>query len=244
MKKPVVFYARTSSKTNVRRKGNELADSFERQKQSVDSYIDSHDMEVVHYQYDAGVTGDSALQDREGMAKLIVYCQQNQIDTIICESASRFARNKDHAIRGLYLLESIGIKSIIFSDRQIDFIELWRKEGFQAVIPFIEIEAADNAKKDLVKNLRVARERVRSITGKCEGRKATSEINMPLVKEAKRLRRVHPVTKKRKSYRRISAELADMGFLNSKEQPLHPMVLKRICEQSASRVPVNGRAIL
>lgn len=233
MKKPVVFYARTSSKTNAKSDNNQLKDSFNRQQASVDRYIDTNNMEIVHTEYDI-MTGDSALEDRAGMVRLIAYCKENSIDTIICESASRFARNKDHGIRGMYLLESIGVKSIIFADRQIDFIETWRKEGFQSVLIFLELEAADNAKKDLVKNLRAARERVKAATGKCEGRKATSEINLPLVREAKRLRRVHPVTHKRKSYRTISLELASMGHFDCHGKPMHPQVVKRICQQSVN----------
>jgi DNA invertase Pin-like site-specific DNA recombinase len=48
---------------------------------------------------------------------------------------------------------------------------------------------AEYEKTRLVAKLRVARERKRSATGKCEGRKSHTEINPALVLEAERLRR-------------------------------------------------------
>ena len=72
---------------------------------------------------------------------------------------------------------------------------------------------AEYEKARLVHKLRHARERQRKERGKCEGRKAHSELRPEVVAEAKRLRRASPKTGERLSYRQISARLAEAGFL-------------------------------
>jgi hypothetical protein len=62
-----------------------------------------------------------------------------------------------------------------------------------------------------VAKLRGARDRKRRATGKCEGRKSLAEMYPGVVREAKRLARANPKTGKRRSLRKIAAELAKIG---------------------------------
>jgi hypothetical protein len=80
---------------------------------------------------------------------------------------------------------------------------------------------AEYEKARLVAKLRVARERKRTDSGKCEGRKRWSEINPELVREAKRLRRRSPKGHQR-SLRDVAAELAKLGFLNERGKQFSP----------------------
>jgi hypothetical protein len=64
-----------------------------------------------------------------------------------------------------------------------------------------------------------ARERKRRETGKCEGRKSHAEIRPEVVREAKRLHRASPLNGERRSFRRISEELAAMGHLTGRGTP-------------------------
>ena len=73
---------------------------------------------------------------------------------------------------------------------------------------------AEYEKARLVHKLRHARERQRKESGKCEGRKAHSELHPDVVAEAKRLRGASPKTGERLSFRKISARLAEAGFLS------------------------------
>ena len=61
-----------------------------------------------------------------------------------------------------------------------------------------------------VAKLKVARQRKREATGKCEGRKSHAEINPEMVQIAKGLRR----RKRGNSLRAIATDLADRGYLN------------------------------
>ncbi len=81
---------------------------------------------------------------------------------------------------------------------------------------------AEYEKARLVHKLRHARERQRKERGKCEGRKAHSELRPEVVAEAKRLRRASPKPGERLSYRQISVSLAEAGFLNERGRPFNP----------------------
>jgi hypothetical protein len=81
---------------------------------------------------------------------------------------------------------------------------------------------AEYEKARLVHKLRHARDRKRIERGKCEGRKAHSELRPDVVAEAKRLRRASPKTGERLSYRQISARLEKSGFLNERGKPFNP----------------------
>ena len=225
--KTAVAYYRTSSMTNV---GNDK-DSLKRQQLSVESYARQHGYEIKTATYDAGLTGDSAVAQRQGIIELLEYCQQHpDCKTIMVENAGRFARNKDHAIRGLYALQDAGIESLIFCDKNMDFIKEWSINELNAIMPFLELVFAANEKRELVKKLKGARERKKAETGsKVEGRKSYAETSPALVKEAKRLRRVNPLTKKRRSYQVIANELFEMGFTSTKGTALTAMQVQRIC---------------
>jgi hypothetical protein len=62
-----------------------------------------------------------------------------------------------------------------------------------------------------VAKLRGARDRKRKAYGKCEGRRSLAELHPAVVREAKRLGRASPLNGKRRSLRKISAELAKIG---------------------------------
>jgi len=206
--KTAVAYYRTSSMTNV----GQDKDSLKRQQLVVETYAKTHGYEIRCAKYDAGLTGDSVVTKREGMATLLSFCAENDVKTILVENAGRFARDKDHAIRGLYALQDAGIESLIFVDKDMDFIRQWSVNELNAIMPFLELVFAANEKRALVEKLRGARERKREAKGKCEGRKSYSETNPELVRQAKRLRRVNPLTKKRRSFQKIADELHNNGF--------------------------------
>jgi DNA invertase Pin-like site-specific DNA recombinase len=77
-----------------------------------------------------------------------------------------------------------------------------------------------------VAKLRGARERKRASGVKVEGRKRHAEMNPALVGEAKRLRRRSPKTGWQRSLREISAELAQMVYLNSRGRPFSASSIK------------------
>ncbi len=231
MEKKAVAYFRTSSMTNV----GEDKDSLKRQQHMVEEYARAHGYKIEFARYDAGVSGDSIVTTRDSMVELLAYCANNDVKTILVENAGRFARNKDHAIRGLYALQDAGIESLIFADKNMDFIKEWSVNELNAIMPFLEIVFAANEKRALVQKLKAARDRKKAETGKkVDGRKNYQEVDPKLVKEAKRLRRQNPISKKRRSYRNIADELYMMGFRSMKGGKLTGMQVKLICDRRNS----------
>ena len=203
-----VAYYRTSSATNV---GNDK-DSLKRQREAVLSYAKANKIEVVKEFYDASVSGADALEDREGFSDLLAYVAGNGARTILVENASRFARDLTIQLTGHSMLKKLNYE-LICVDAPNHFIEETpTAEMVRAVLGAI----SQFEKAQIVSKLKVARERKKAETGKCEGRKSYSEINPTLVREAKRLRRKNPKSGKRKSLERVAKELAEGGYMTAK----------------------------
>ena len=92
---------------------------------------------------------------------------------------------------------------------------------------------AEYEKTRLVSKLRVARDRRRAATGKCEGRKSHAELRPEVVAEAKRLRRKLPKGGQL-SLRGVAAELAKRGYLNQNGRPFEAA---RLAWRAASSRP-------
>jgi len=164
--KPVVMYLRTSSSSNLD------GDTEERQKQAILSYAEDNAMQIVTGAYDQAVKGSDMVVDRKGFGDLINYCIENDVDTILCENASRFARDIVVQEMGYRELQKLGI-SLIPVDAPDYF-----SSGSPSLDMIRQILGAVSQfeKSNLVSKLRGARERIRSKGRKCEGRKSLVEI--------------------------------------------------------------------
>ena len=165
--------------------------------------------EIVAEFYDAAVSGADPIQDRPGFAALLDRIEGNGIRTVVVEDASRFAPELMAQELGITLINR-GVRLLTASGDDLTASEdPSRKMMRQIADAFAEYEKAR-----LVHKLRHARERQRKERGKCEGRKAHSELHPDVVAEAKRLRGASPKTGERLSFRKISARLAEAGFLS------------------------------
>ena len=101
------------------------------------------------------------------------------------------------------------------------------------------------SKTRLVTKLRGARERMREVKGKCEGRKSYAERAPELVLAAKRLHRRSPKGHRR-SLREIANELAALGYKNRNGAPYSASCVKSMVEgptpalRIAPLVPPHG----
>lgn len=214
---PAVAYFRTSSAANV---GPEK-DSLKRQREAVLSYAGSRKIDVAKEFYDPAVSGADPIQDRPGFAQLLQYVTGNGTRTVLVESASRFARDLAVQIAGHDLLKEQGIELI-----PVDAPDFFTDETPTAVMVRQILGAVSEFEKaSLVQKLRQARDRKRADTGRCEGKKPVPEM---VVREAKRLRRKNPRTKKRRSLRAVATELAAMGHLAPSGNPYGPESIRRM----------------
>jgi hypothetical protein len=76
-----------------------------------------------------------------------------------------------------------------------------------------------------------AQGRTGSQAGSCEGRRSHREMNPELVVLVKRLRRRHPKTGERRSFRAIAAELAARGHFNIHGRPFAAESIKAMVQR-------------
>lgn len=181
MCKNVVSYLRTSSTTNIK------GDSRTRQSLSVKNYSKSKGWNVKGEFYDV-VSGTTNILEREEFVKMLGYCENNSIDTILFDGTDRLSR--DLLVSELsyeYLTKKLGY-TLISVKNDKTFTET---SPTGILIRQLTSTISSFEKNNLVEKLRVSRERKskknkelgiisRSGNGKCGGRRKLTEINKDL----------------------------------------------------------------
>jgi DNA invertase Pin-like site-specific DNA recombinase len=202
MSVPVGMYLRTSSATNID------GDSQDRQTQAIEEYAKANGMEIAVKVSDLAVKGSDSIHDRKGFAKLIQHCIDNSISTILCENASRFARD--------VIVQELGYRELKALNLQL--IPVDAPDYFTGDSPSLNMirqilgAVSEFEKSNLVHKLRGARERVKAKTGKCEGRKSLKEIYGEL-RYNKLLCRVAKLKNQGLSYAKVAKALAKDGWI-------------------------------
>ncbi len=214
-KASAVAYYRTSSATNV----GADKDSMKRQKDAVEAYAKRAGLDVVREFYDLAVSGADPIDQRPGFIELLTYLTSNGARTVLVENASRFARDLAVQIAGHDLMLERGIDLI-----PVDAPDYFTDETPTAVMVRQILGAVSQFEKaSLVQKLRKARDRKREETGRCEGRPPVPEA---VRREARRLARRNPRTGKKRSLRKIAAELATLGYAGPSAKPYGPQSVK------------------
>jgi DNA invertase Pin-like site-specific DNA recombinase len=208
-----VAYLRTSSATNV----GQDKDSGKRQRAAIEAFAKANGYEIVDEYYDAAVSGADPVDRRPGFMEMLRRVASNGAKSIVVESPDRFARDLAVQLAGHDMLKALGIALVPASAPDF-FIE----DTPTAVLVRQVLGAiAQFEKASAVAKLAAARKRKREATGKCEGRKAHTELHPDVVELARRLRRRRPKGGQR-SLRAISAKLAAQGHVNERGRPYNP----------------------
>jgi DNA invertase Pin-like site-specific DNA recombinase len=225
MNKTAVAYFRTSSATNV---GDEK-DSLKRQQDAVRAYALSHGLDIVREFYDAAVSGADSVMSRPGFSDMLAAMLGNCARIVLCENASRFARDLTVQLLGHDLLKSKGISLI-----PVDAPDHFQDETPTATMVRSILGAVSQFEKEaLVLKLRKARDRVRSAPIR-EGRVHHCEGNPNWVKGANKTLPVAHVQAAREAHarklslREIGAELAAAGLLNQSGKTYAAQSVKRM----------------
>jgi len=221
MKTPAVAYMRTSSAANV----GDDKDSQQRQALAIESFAKTAGFELKEFPdrfYDKAVSGADPVNTRPGFSELLAYLSANEdVKTIIVETASRFARDLIIQETGFSLLQELGIE-LVAVDSPDSFLE----DGPTAVLIRQVLGAVAQFDKSMtVAKLKGARDRKRALTGKCEGRKSHQEARPDLVARAKILYR-KPRNGNRRSLRAIAAQLETEGFTGRTGKQFGPSQIK------------------
>jgi DNA invertase Pin-like site-specific DNA recombinase len=210
-KTKAVSYLRTSSATSV----GADKDSDKRQREAIQKFAKTSGHEIVEEFYDKAVSGADAVDARAGFSSMMEWIAANGIQTIIVETANRFARDLMVQEVGFDMLRKAGI-TLIAADKPDAFLD----DGPTAVLVRQILGAVAQFDKTMtVAKLRGARERKAKATGqKCGGRKRHEEIHPEVVATARKLRR-YRINGRQRSLREISAELVKLGFVNANGRP-------------------------
>ena len=229
MKKAVSYY-RTSSLQNV---GTDK-DSKKRQEVSCDLFASQNKYQVMNTFYDAGVSGKTLPLERNEFKRMILWCEENNIKIIIVEDVKRYAREVVIQETTYRTLTEMGFE-IYSASGDVKFED----DAHSAFIRQIVGAMAEFDRKSIALRLQVARERMMKVNeqrgiltltgqGKCGGRKSYEERDSELVREAKRLARINPVTKRKRSIRKIGRILFDLGYKSSSQNQLSSSVIQRM----------------
>jgi DNA invertase Pin-like site-specific DNA recombinase len=167
------------------------------------------------------------------MLAMLEHIAGNGARIIIVETANRFARDLVVQETGHRMLRDKGI-DIIAADSPSAFVDDTPTTTFvrQVLGAVAQLDKAMTVAK-----LRGARDRKRRLDGWCEGGAPLHERYPEAVRMAKRLYRANPVTGKRRSLRKIAAELAAAGHLTETQyrgskvaRPFNPGTIKAMIE--------------
>jgi DNA invertase Pin-like site-specific DNA recombinase len=219
--KTAVAYFRTSSSVNV----GDDKDSQKRQCEAVTQYAKRNGLKITGEYYDAAVSGADPIDQRAGFVEMLKYIRGNGARIILVENASRFARDLAVQITGHELLKAEGF-DLVPVDAPDHFID----ETPTAVMVRQILGAVSQFEKaSIVNTLKKARDRKSKELGRrVEGQKGLKHHAPEMVKEARRLRRKNPSTGKRRSYRKVSSELAAMGFTRPNSQPYSAATIRNV----------------
>ena len=222
----VVGYYRTSSNSNV---GTDK-DSLKRQRHAVMNYASSNGMTVVSEFYDKGVSGTKEILNRPSFMKMLDYCEDNEISTIVLEDASRMSRDLIIQETGFqYLTSKLGYKLISVANPDT-FVE---NTPTGTLIRQVLGVISQFEKSSLVDKLRVARERksivnkrkgiiARSGKGKVEGKKRLTEKSPELTHLIVSYRKkIDRKTHQPYSYRKISKLLQEKNEISISYQTVN-----------------------
>lgn len=214
-------YYRTSSAANVSKADAEeedQKDSLRRQQSAVEEYAARHNIQIVHAYYDAAVSGSDPINERPEFIKMLDYMLSNGARTILMESATRFARDLTVQLVGHDMLKKRGVE-LIPVDCPTHFLEETPTAVFVRQVMGAH---AQFEKTSLVDKLRVARERKRKLTGRCEGYKPPVPEHVQAAKHYKT---------QGLSLRKISSCMADLGMVQYKSlKPYSPTSIKLMAQ--------------
>lgn len=160
----VVSYLRVSSKGQID------GDGFARQRDSVSRWINQNGAAHVAEFTEDGISGTTEILNRPALTRLVSYClEHGPIHAVIIEKADRLARDLIVSEMLIRQFSEMGIR-VIEAEGGND-LTAGTDNPTATLIRQVLAAVAQFEKSSVVAKLRVARNRRRAETGRCEGRK-------------------------------------------------------------------------
>ena len=176
------------------------------------------------------VSGTLDETERPAFQKMVSAILKNGVRTIIIEGMDRLARDLQIQTALITYLASKEI-TLISARTDQDITKAVMSDPMQRALVQIQGVFSELEKNLLVKKLKVARNRKKEDTGKCEGRKSYQEISPELIAEIKRLRK-KPKNGKKLSLNQTLEQLNNSGFTTATGKPFTITTLKNVIYKS------------
>jgi DNA invertase Pin-like site-specific DNA recombinase len=150
--------------------GQVSGDTWERQSAAITRYAESQGIELVGEYRDEGISGKTDLENRPGLAACLERIENNGVKLVLVEDASRLARDSMVAELVVREFQKVGGR-IIAASGGVDLTEGDDSNPTAKLIRQILAAISEFDRSVIVLKLRAARQRKKSATGRCEGRK-------------------------------------------------------------------------
>jgi DNA invertase Pin-like site-specific DNA recombinase len=216
----VYSYLRVSGRSQIE------GDGFPRQRDAINAYATAKGMEVAKEYQDKAVSGTNELEDREALSELLADAEKSGVKVILIEMANRLAR--DLMIQEMILAECRKREmQVIPVDAGQDLV-VADDDPTRVLIRQVLGAVSQFQKSELVKKLRLARERIKKTCGRCEGVKPFGML--PGEREA--LERIRELRRSMKPAA-IAAILNEQGIATRNGRPWNRGTVWKICTDNA-----------
>ena len=218
--------------------GQNKGDTWNRQSEAINSYAKGRSLDIVWEFRDVGVSGTKDLESRPGLAALLERVKSDEIQVVLVENATRLARDLMVSEIILQQLNKAGAK-VIAAESGTDLSD--NDDPTCVLIRQVLNAVAQFDKAVTVTKLKMARERVRLETGRCEGVKpyGTLPNEGAVVQRIKQLCR-KPQGRERPSLSRIAEALNNENQPTRSGKPWSKMMVSRVIKRGFKTPLVNN----
>lgn len=147
-------------------RGQIEGDGFTRQLEAITRYAKVNDIKIVEVFKDGGISGTKDVTERPEFTRMLAALHANGVKLILVEKLDRLARD-------LYVQESIlaELRKHGFQLLSVGEPDLMHDDPHRVMFRQFQGAISQAEKANIVLKLRSARQRMRTRTGRCEGRK-------------------------------------------------------------------------
>jgi DNA invertase Pin-like site-specific DNA recombinase len=218
--KKAFAYLRVSSEGQVD------GDGFPRQREAIKKWAASHNVKIVRWFEERGVSGAKELTDRPALSELMVALMSNGVRLAVVEKLDRIARDQmvQEGIIQSLLKEGFELASAAAGEENLCGNEPGRK-----LMRTIMGAIAEYDKQMIVLKLRAARSRTKAKEGRCEGRKPFGHYDG----EAAILGRIRELHAQGSNYEKAAQTLNAEGIKTRSGGLWYPATIRRILLHAA-----------
>lgn len=229
--KEVYGYMRVSSKSQLE------GDGFPRQRQAILDFCHSKGWLCKRIFEEKGVPGKTEMENREAFMEMLGLCGGVLPSTVVVERSDRVAR--DLIVGEMLYRECAAVEIEIFSaDTGQELVLSDNDDPTRKLVRQLLGAVAEFNKNELVKKMRVARERIRARGERCEGAKPFS-LTHPTEHSAV-IEWIRVSRERGDSYHRIAKQLNTMKFTSQKGKTWGPSFVYRLYHAYLKQNPNCG----